>query len=691
MAYINGNNVFSTVMSHKDGLSAYELAVKNGFKGTEPEWLNSLKGDRGDKGDGINHVDSLNDITEEGLYGVNGEVYVAKSVEWDADLSKPFKYIGDGAIPVYDFNHGDIAISGGDGLGGVPLLKYANHKGDNTGATYLFLRIDNESFNVYVSDTAGGTAEFLDNYSFIGDNALVDLSSLAAEEYAVGLGEDIYGNWAKIKQYFVAAEFDVQKLSTEEDIIPADKTYNPESENAQSGKAVAEAVDNNPDKHAEYFMITDDGMVALKPEYRGACPSNRSTFTFAISDKGLGVNGSKNNELPKDLVIPEVVNEIAVSELAQGMFLFNKAIERITLPKFTTVIPDRFCDNATSLKEIYNTEQIVSMGTTALQKTHIEKAKFPNLTTVSGAGQFNNCTLLIYADIGNITTIPQQTFNNCYLLSRVKGGANVTNVDKMAFQRTYRLNSVDFLPNLKTIGEYAFFESRIDYDWDSLTETTFGTMATSKQVNPVDIWSACTVKNANENPLPTFLSQIDERWSGKPLGTTGKTYSGSCGMFCIMHIYCGLHNITINTVEEWEAIANSINPDFYNNYSAYYSDIKEMVEKLGLVCERYEEYNQENLQRLYDALSEGKYAIVSSPASMAATSDALLGHVVTAYGIKENKEIMVANSCVHFENNESDRDRKLKYSMLYQNFISPKDDTPDKVDNYLINIISLPK
>ena len=27
-----------------DGLSAYEVAVKNGFQGTEKEWLESLKG-----------------------------------------------------------------------------------------------------------------------------------------------------------------------------------------------------------------------------------------------------------------------------------------------------------------------------------------------------------------------------------------------------------------------------------------------------------------------------------------------------------------------------------------------------------------------------------------------------------------------------------------------------------------------
>ena len=38
----------------KNGLSAYEIAVQNGFEGTETEWLESLKGEQGvpgEKGD----------------------------------------------------------------------------------------------------------------------------------------------------------------------------------------------------------------------------------------------------------------------------------------------------------------------------------------------------------------------------------------------------------------------------------------------------------------------------------------------------------------------------------------------------------------------------------------------------------------------------------------------------------------
>lgn len=36
--------------SGKDGKSAYEIAVDNGFEGTEEQWLESLKGEQGPQG-----------------------------------------------------------------------------------------------------------------------------------------------------------------------------------------------------------------------------------------------------------------------------------------------------------------------------------------------------------------------------------------------------------------------------------------------------------------------------------------------------------------------------------------------------------------------------------------------------------------------------------------------------------------
>lgn len=48
MAYIGNNRVIA--MSFQEGKSAYEVAVLNGFEGSEEEWLASLKGEKGDAG-----------------------------------------------------------------------------------------------------------------------------------------------------------------------------------------------------------------------------------------------------------------------------------------------------------------------------------------------------------------------------------------------------------------------------------------------------------------------------------------------------------------------------------------------------------------------------------------------------------------------------------------------------------------
>lgn len=49
-----------------DGKSAYEIAVDNGFEGSESEWLESLKGEKGDPF-------MYDDFTEEQLEGLKGK------------------------------------------------------------------------------------------------------------------------------------------------------------------------------------------------------------------------------------------------------------------------------------------------------------------------------------------------------------------------------------------------------------------------------------------------------------------------------------------------------------------------------------------------------------------------------------------------------------------------------------------
>ncbi len=54
-------------------ISAYGIAVKNGFEGTEEEWLASLKGDKGEKGaDGTVAFEDLTEAQVESLRGEKG-------------------------------------------------------------------------------------------------------------------------------------------------------------------------------------------------------------------------------------------------------------------------------------------------------------------------------------------------------------------------------------------------------------------------------------------------------------------------------------------------------------------------------------------------------------------------------------------------------------------------------------------
>ncbi len=60
----------------EDGLSAYEVAVKNGFKGDEDEWLESLKGEDGEDGqDGEDGRDGIDGIDgQDGRDGQDGQI-----------------------------------------------------------------------------------------------------------------------------------------------------------------------------------------------------------------------------------------------------------------------------------------------------------------------------------------------------------------------------------------------------------------------------------------------------------------------------------------------------------------------------------------------------------------------------------------------------------------------------------------
>lgn len=105
------NADFGNVQTVNIGLSAYQVAVKNGFKGTEQEWLNSLKGKDGyTPRKGIDYFDGQHG--KDGKDGANGK---------DGVNGKDGINGKDGYTPIkgVDYFDGKDGAPGADGKDGV--------------------------------------------------------------------------------------------------------------------------------------------------------------------------------------------------------------------------------------------------------------------------------------------------------------------------------------------------------------------------------------------------------------------------------------------------------------------------------------------------------------------------------------------------------------------------------------------
>lgn len=423
---------------------------------------------------------------------------------------------------------------------------------------------------------------------------------------------------------------------------------------------------------SKYFDIDYDGIISLKPEYRGH--SNKADFPYSISDKGLEVDGSKNNELPKRLVIPEVINDTVVTGFVAGMFIYNYAVEEIVFPDTVAELPDSFCRCAAYLKSIKNTEHITKLGDRVLMNTRIGEAKFPNLKETGGRA-FLQCPLLYAVDIGDkITTIPDYFVKKCEKLSFVKGGASVTTIGTEAFAFTYNLTNVPFLETAKIskIGNSAFTSSRIQFDWSKITNCTFGTNATPIMDNTTDFWSNCTYKSC-ENPLVTMLHQRNPLWKNETYGTTDLIYGDwGCTIMTAMHIHSAITGEIYNSPKEFEERVLksktyptgepllSKSPSTRENQAPFFIG-------LGYEITFYEDIlTQAAFQDVLTSLANGDYVF----SHVGTSSNVNGGHAVVLYGVNEFGEVLVCDSDTAVSSADI-YDKGLTYRVPFQNITGP--------------------
>lgn len=444
-----------------------------------------------------------------------------------------------------------------------------------------------------------------------------------------------------------------------------------------------------------YFDITPDGVVSLKPVYRGAYPGTSASSAPYWSDNGGKMDGTCNKELPEEIIIPEEVGGVAVTALANSMFIGNKRVKRITLPSCIDAIPEGFCNGAVNLEEVRNTEHIKTLGSHAFNTTSIRKAYFPSLEGFSirsngkaPTSHFANCAELVTADLGPVfstpgAAVPAYCFSCCEKLVCLRNADGITSIGDLGLYMTRRITGLPFLPNLASVGNYGLLLSRADYDWNKLTGCTFGTLSTSNNINTTD-YSGCNFTACN-TPMRSTFEQHDPRWADKNIGNCDNTYTTGCATVAAAMIYSALMEVDMESPEEFVAAVGAVDEslldlDIANGENDvtgggdFWGELVQWFDAVGLKAVVYNSMSAANVQAMYDALASGALVWARILGDYVETN-----HCVVFHGINSSGELLVADSSA--ASRAIGIYEAATYAMPVQNFMR---DHGDYVDHFLI-------
>ena len=633
-------------------LSNYQIAVKNGYTGTEKEWLMSLQGAQGKDGQGLNVVGEV--AAEENLPTDNlkaGEGYFVGSGP-DALL-----YIWNGRE--WFFKQSVRGNQGEQGPQGEPGPKGDPGEPGSPGPK-------GDPGEPGPKGEPGKDGAGLNVVGQVAKETDLPSNAAAGTGYFVGSGPDaLLYIWNGTEWFY--------------------------KQSIRGPKGSGGGAENEPTDE-KYFELDTTGLLALKPEYRGRPPADTDTTKYPAceSDNGLTIDGSRIAELPEEIVIPESVGGTKVTGLQAGAFNYNYKIRKVVLADAITSLPAWAFRHAINLHTLENTEQVTYVGRAFISFTKIKKASFPNLETAD-TNAFGSARYLEAVDVGNtMTKWPSGFLVQCAKLTVVNGGAGVTEIGSLAFRECYSLRKLAMLDNgvLKKIGDRAFYLCGVKHDWSKFSEDTFGKYATPRQISGRDFSKVAFTPV--KNPLVTMMSQSDARWANArwgngtvTAGKKGREYITSCAMFCAMHIHSALSQKTYthpgDFIEEMRKTVKGA--AMYNSSSNSFADFRDLYNDLGYDVTLYTDpdptepitLTNEEYGEICAALADGAY-VVTQVCSTDTKNPIGQGHVVVLYGINAAGEVMVLDSGELFYDYHPyggyDPEESL-YTVPYENVIGP--------------------
>lgn len=174
----------------------------------------------------------------------------------------------------------------------------------------------------------------------------------------------------------------------------------------------------------------------------------------------LTVIGCEGWTQPTNVVIDDHFqfgdSEYTVTEIGYGAFKDCAFLDAIEIPSSITRINiNAFLSSG--LRSVTFHEGLETIDTNAFNNTKLTTVNIPSTVSAISSGAFNNCVDLESAYLlGQITYLPNQTFQYCSSLTSVSLPSTLTEINYLAFNDCTNLPSITIPENVSYIGSAAF-------------------------------------------------------------------------------------------------------------------------------------------------------------------------------------------------------------------------------------------